>query len=199
MNEADGTKQDALALFPEILRDYNSKNETRAIFIPPPPPPDVSGLSNGLLLTKQQNHDVPLALVLQGDNESDQTLLSVIRELGYQVQTAVNLSETIDKIQSNKFALLFLHVDFEGKPLEQSIIHRFINAMPLSRRRNIFYIVASPDFHTLYDIEALALSANLTVNDSDLQYIKRILRKSFSDHEKLYGPFLELLAADGYR
>ena len=71
--------------------------------------------------------------------------------------------------------------------------------LPMERRRYIFYIIIGDNFHTLYDLEALAYSANLTVNSSDLQHLDIVLRKSIPAYEELFGPFLEELNAYGKR
>ena len=60
----------------------------------------------------------------------------------------------------------------------------------------MFFILAGPDFRTLYNLEALSLSVNLVVNDADIERLKPILKKSFRDHEELFGPLIE--AVRGY-
>jgi hypothetical protein len=69
----------------------------------------------------------------------------------------------------------------------------------MDRRRYIFYILIGDTFHTLYNLEALASSANLTVNTVDLPHLDIVLRKSIPAYEELFGPFLEELSAYGKR
>ena len=83
--------------------------------------------------------------------------------------------------------------------LEQSTFHAYMRSLTMERRRYIFYILIGNDFHTLYNLEALAYSANLTVNSSDLSHLDIVLRKSIPDYEELFGPFLEELNAYGKR
>ena len=66
-------------------------------------------------------------------------------------------------------------------------------AMPMEHRRHIFYILTGDSLHTLYNLEALAVSANLTVHSKDIPKLHVILRKAFQAHEELFGPFLEEL------
>ena len=61
------------------------------------------------------------------------------------------------------------------------------------KRRNLYYAIIGPKLKTLYDLEALCLSANLVVNSKDVQYLDKILEKGFKDYETLYRPFIEIL------
>jgi hypothetical protein len=72
-----------------------------------------------------------------------------------------------------------------------------MRALPMNRRRYMFYILLGDAFHTLYNLEALAHSANLTVNTSDLRHLDIILRKAIPTYEELFGAFLEELGAQG--
>jgi hypothetical protein len=69
----------------------------------------------------------------------------------------------------------------------------------MDRRRYIFYILIGEQFHTLYNLEALAFSANLTVNTADLRHLDIVLRKSIPAYEELFGPMLEELGVYGKR
>ena len=71
--------------------------------------------------------------------------------------------------------------------------------MAMERRRDIFYILFGPQFHSLYDLEALAYSANLVVSEQDLKFFDIILRKAIPAYEDLFAPILEELTAYGKR
>jgi hypothetical protein len=83
--------------------------------------------------------------------------------------------------------------------LARSVFHAHMRNLAMDRRRSIFYILLSDSLHTLYDLEALACSANLTVNTRDLQYLDMILRKAIPAYEELFGAFLEEMEAYGRR
>ncbi len=61
----------------------------------------------------------------------------------------------------------------------------------MARRRAIYYIIMGPEFHTLYDLEALANNANLVVNDKEAAYLEIIFKKGRQDYDDLFGPYLE--------
>ncbi len=57
----------------------------------------------------------------------------------------------------------------------------------------MYYAIVGPNLHTLYNLEALSLSANLVINDQDLQYLEKILYIGFRDYENLFRPLLDTL------
>ena len=61
------------------------------------------------------------------------------------------------------------------------------------RRRLLYYVLVGPDVHTCYNLQALALSANLVINERELAFVEVILRKGFREYVELFGPFLEVL------
>jgi hypothetical protein len=71
--------------------------------------------------------------------------------------------------------------------------------MAMQKRRGIYYVLVGPEFHTLYNLDALHHSANLVVNDNELPDLPIILKKSFREYDELFGPFLAALRAEGKR
>jgi hypothetical protein len=54
-----------------------------------------------------------------------------------------------------------------------------------------------PSFFTLYNLEALANSANLVVNEKELPDLLTILRKAIPQYEELFGTLMAELSAFG--
>jgi hypothetical protein len=69
--------------------------------------------------------------------------------------------------------------------------------MNMARRRYIFYALLGPEFNTFFNLQALAYSANLVVNEKDTPHFGVILRKSIPEYEELFGPFMEELKVQG--
>ena len=68
-----------------------------------------------------------------------------------------------------------------------------MNNLAMAKRHCILYILISPDFRTLYDLEALAVRANMVVNDSDVKHTNTLLLKAESDYEELFTPYIEMI------
>jgi hypothetical protein len=219
MRKEQHTKQnDAFALFPELMKDIvvSSPPEKKRKKAPkpveeevkgrvakapknhvrPPPPPDLSYLKEGIL-EEEKTGDIPTVLVLMENGQDKQGLSSDFQALGYQIELADSPDQAIEKLAFTSFAAIVMHAEFGRKSLSDSSVHNYLKWLPTSKRRTIFYILVGPDFRTLYDLEALSLSANLVINDSDVKYLKPILRKSFREHEVLFGPLMETLGLYG--
>ena len=95
------------------------------------------------------------------------------------------------------FKAVVFHSGFEGGELEASSFQAHMKKMPMAKRRHIFYVLVGPKFNTLYDLEALASSANLVVNDNEISKFNIILKKSLQDYEDLFGPYIATLKAAG--
>jgi CheY-like chemotaxis protein len=164
----------------------------------PPPPPSLDWLHTGLYQGEEKVEDVPMALVLHRADAQREQINEALEAVGYQVFMAETAADALERMRFVNFSCIVFHVDMEGG-LARSVFHAHMRNLAMDRRRSIFYILLSDSLHTLYDLEALACSANLTVNTRDLQYLDMILRKAIPAYEELFGAFLEEMEAYGRR
>ena len=164
----------------------------------PPPPPSLDWLKTGIYEGEEKVEDVPMALVLHQPGEVRTRIGEALESVGYQVLPADSVDEAVERMRFVNFACVVLQAEMEGT-LAQSAFHAHMRRLPMERRRYIFFILISDTCHTLYDLEALALSANLVVNSADLAHLDVILRKAIPAYEELFGPILEELNAYGKR
>lgn len=160
--------------------------------VTPPPPPDISGLKTVSYEGKAMVEDTPKALILMpADSPGCLLLTEALEALGYQPALVKSAEEAMAKMQFVTYASVILHSHYEGSTLEKGAFHKFMRAMQMNKRRYIFYILIGPEFHTLYDLQALACSANLVVNDQDLSQLTLILRKAIPQYEELFGMIMQ--------
>ena len=164
----------------------------------PPPPPNLDWLQSGLYQGEEKVEDVPMALLLHQPGEQRKHVSEALEAVGYQVFMADSVDDAMERMRFVNFSCVAFQADMEGT-LEQSTFHAYMCNLAMERRRYLFYILIGDIFHTLYDLEALAYSANLTVNTADLRHFDLILRKSIPSYEELFGPLLEELSAYGKR
>jgi len=164
----------------------------------PPPPPKLDWLELGIFQDANKVEDVPMALVLHQDNERRKSIEEALESVGYQVGVSDSVADAISGMQFVNFACIIFQADLEGS-LEQSSFHAHMRKLTMDRRRYVFYILIGKQFHTLYNLEALAYGANLTVNSDDLRHLDVILRKGIPAYEELFGPILEELGVYGKR
>lgn len=160
--------------------------------VQPPPPPPLDWLSSGEMAESGKVEDVPMALVLYPAGANRDTIEQTLQSLGYQLVCTDDMREAQERMRFVRFACIVYQADMHGK-LESSPFHANMSAMAMEHRRHIFYILSGDQLHTLYDLEALALSANLTINSKDISRLHIVLRKAFQAHEELFGPLLEEL------
>jgi hypothetical protein len=158
--------------------------------IAPPPPPDLSGLSNSQLEGKAMVEDIPKALILMEDSPSRSRVIESIEALGYQAIFVQSAEEAMEKMQFVNYASVILHSRFEGAALEDGVFHKFMRDMRMNKRRYIFYILIGTEFSTLYDLQALANSANLVVNDQELPQLSLILRTAIPQYESMFAAIM---------
>jgi hypothetical protein len=164
--------------------------------VKPPDPPDISWLKEGVFEEEEAVEEVPRALVLMGDMPARAAVIGDLEKLGYKADLAATAEEAMGKMQFINFASVILHAEFEKGGIEGEF-HRFMRTMSMNKRRYIFYVLVGREFKTLYDLQALAYSANLVVNDDDIPHFSLLLRKTIPEYEALYGPLMEELRLAG--
>ena len=186
-------------MFPDVLDGVSrtGKRQTKETAFTPPTAPDISWLKTGQHDDSKTVVDVPTALILMSNQKRKAFVSKVLEDLGYQVEVTDAPLKAIEKLQFSNIAVIIQHTDFEPAALSDSIFYNYLKKLPMTKRRYIFYLLTGPDFHTLYDLQALSYSANLVVNDRDLKYLKVILKKSFHDFEELFSNLISIM--DGAR
>ena len=166
--------------------------QSAPVTVQPPPPPPLDWLSGGEVTDTGKVEDVPMALVLYPAGANRDSIAETLKALGYQLVCTDNQKEAQERMRLVRFACIVYQADMHGS-LDASSFHASMCAMSMEHRRHIFYILTSDNLRTLYDLEALAVSANLTVHSKDLPKLHIVLRKAFQAHEELFGPLLEEL------
>lgn len=214
----DGKKgKDAFQLFPDIMKGFSSAAGKEASAktaaspqgsrlaqpsvgkkLPQPPaPPDISWLWKEQFEGETAVTEIPTTLLLMPEGENRTKVGKAFEEMGYLVEVAVSEQAAIDKMKFVNLAAVVLQMDGRQGSLEKSRLHNYMKWLPMTERRKIYYVLISPDFHTLYDLQALSLSANLLINPGDIDKVGTILRKGLRDYESLFGPFLSVMREYG--
>ncbi|MCP4341875.1 MAG: hypothetical protein GY799_24075 [Desulfobulbaceae bacterium] len=165
--------------------------------VKPPAPPSTDWLKDGSFEEKEVIEDIPEALVLMPAAESLDVVVKAAMEFGYHVEQAPTPEEAIEKMRFVNYAAVFLHSSFEPGGVKSGKFHQFMRSMNMSRRRYIFYVLIGEQFETLYDLQALANSVNLVINDNEVPYIGTVLKKAIPEFETLFGPLMEELHVVG--
>lgn len=165
--------------------------------VKPPEPPDIGWLEDGVFEQDDVIEDIPLALVLMNESAQRDSVIESMEGIGYKVEIVQSSAEAIEKMQFVEYSSVVFHSQYEGVNLHNATFHRFMRDLEMSKRRFIFYTLIGPEFKTLYNLQALAYSANLVVNDAEIPHFNIILRKAIPEYEELFGPITEELRLQG--
>ena len=158
--------------------------------IRPPGAPDITWLKEGVFEEEEIVEDIPQTLILVQPGPARDSISKAVESIGYQATFVESEESAIEKMQFGNYASVILHDDFEASDLNASRFHQFMRDMTMQKRRFIFYILIGSNFSTLYDLEALAYSANLVVNVQEIPELLTILRKAIPKYEELFGSLM---------
>ena len=170
---------------------------SRKVNIKPPPPPDLDWLTSGQMQEKEVIQDIPMALIMMNRGPGLNSVREAFEDEGFLPVFAESVDDALARMQFTPFAAVVLHSRFDEESLSSNKFHVFMRKMVMLRRRNTHYTLIGPEFQTLYDLQALSNSANLVVNDNEVNNFRLILKKSLHESQKLFGPIAEALINHG--
>lgn len=163
--------------------------------VSPPSAPDLSWLTTGDTGEEAIQDDVPTAMILVDDPAvADQAAEGLT---DYQVFVPENPEDAMEEMRFRDFEVVVFFSGYGGGRLRSQAFHRFMMKMSMKKRRKIFYVLIGPEFHTLYDLQALTASANLVVNPAQMDHFPALVKKGVRTYEDLFGPYLSALKHHG--
>lgn len=192
LNKDGSLRNEEIGLAPRPVA-VASVPHSKPVAVEPPGSPDISWLVSGIYTDDDVVADVQKVLVLLPEGPARQVVEKAFQERGYQAEFPESADDARAQMRFVSFTAVVLHTDFDGD-ITTSSFHRYMQEMPMSKRRSIYYVLVGKAFHTLYDLEALTYSANVVVNDSEIEHIDVILKKGLQEYNELFGPYLEALA-----
>lgn len=163
----------------------------------PPAPPDIDWLTQGSFEKDDTIKDIPKVLVLVDPGPVRDKIVGSMVESFFQPVAVDTVTEALEQMRVIQFDAVVLHSQFAGGKLRKSKFHAYMKKMSMVRRRYIFYILIGPEFHTLYSLEALTNSANLTINEKDADHMKTIYKRGKTEDDGLFEPYINALKEKG--
>jgi hypothetical protein len=171
--------------------------QQRKLDLKPPAPPSLAWLANGKLEQEEAIADDRQVLVLMADGPTRISVVTAFEKMDYKPVFPESAQDGIERMRFTNYAAVVLHSRFDGNSLAESSFHDHMRKLTMTRRRSIFYTLIGPEFQTLYNLEALVNSANLVVNDKEINKIWFILKKTIPEYEELFGPYVDTLIEHG--
>ena len=139
-------------------------------------------------------HD-KIALIL--DRQNDETWTDALTELEYKLQRAKSPEHAVHKLKFNQYHVVAFHEKFGDTTLETSPLYEYIRDMSMDTRRKAFIALVGENFKTLDNMEALANSVNLVINQKDIDQLETILKKATGENDMFYKVYKETMTALG--
>ena len=132
-----------------------------------------------------------IALVLDDINKDVWT--KALEEKNFKIQYAKSPEYAVHKMKFTHFHFVALNENFGNVALDESPIYQQVIEMPMVTRRNIFFALVGANFKSLNNMQAYQKSANVVINEKDLEKLGDILKKSISENEMFYKVYKETL------
>jgi len=139
------------------------------------------------------------SLICEDNQESRNTIISVLKELKYETDPAANADEAFEKLRFNKYDVVAINEKFAGSTPEANELLKHLQTMPMSNRRHIFVALFGQDLPTNDNMKAFDKSVNVVINEKDLPNLKSVFKRSISDNDLFYKVYKESLIKLGKR
>ncbi len=136
-----------------------------------------------------------LALILDETNQSAWT--QALESRDYKIQYAKSPEHAVHKMKFTHFHFIALHENYGNKDLDNNTVYKTLIELPMVTRRNIFVALIGKNFKTLKNMQAFHKSVNVVINESDIEKLEDVLKKSISEIEIFYKVFKETLHSAG--
>jgi len=136
-----------------------------------------------------------LSLLCVDQEESRSSLKSLLQELGYKVDCPLTADHALQRLRFDQYHLIVLSDAFGGQA--SNPMTDYLANLNMSTRRDMFVVLVGERFKTADHWQAFVESVNLVCHPSELAQLPTLLRRVFSEHERLYRVFNECLIAAG--
>ena len=135
------------------------------------------------------------ALVADGANLD--RIGPILKKMDYMITSVRNHEEGLQKLAVNTYDLIVLNEQFDGCDPYENPIHKYIEPMPMNKRRRIFFVLVGKNYKTMDEMSAFNRSVNLVMNEADFTNFELILKKSMNDLKMFYHVFDRISSESG--
>ncbi|MEW6378918.1 MAG: hypothetical protein AB1611_04855 [bacterium] len=129
------------------------------------------------------------ALVCVDDRGSQQEMVRMLEDLGYQVNLCTLADKALEQIKGTPYRVIVLEDGFQGARLSESPVCRELAQMSMTLRRHTFVVLLGRGVKHLDPLEAFSLSANLLVDQGKIREDKglgAVVQQEISNYAKFY-------------
>ncbi len=134
---------------------------------------------------------------LLADSDNIDRITPVLKKMEYSITTVKSHEEGISKLTMNTYDLLVLNEKFKDCDPYDNPLHKYVEPMPMIKRRKMFVVLIGHSFQTMDSMDAFNKSVNLVMNVVDFSNFELILKKSMNDMKAFYAVFNQISVESG--
>jgi hypothetical protein len=113
-------------------------------------------------------------------------VIDLLKSLKCRPYLAISGEDALKKIRFSAFNIIILRSGYSSE-VQEALVQ-----MAMTSRRSLFYVYIDSDVQTNDSLAAYSLSANLTVNSSELSTLAPLLEEEVLNYNKLYRMYYQL-------
>lgn len=127
------------------------------------------------------------AVICENNKEIQQSLSDYLRSLGFECLIPSNNEEALGLINLEDVVLILIGQEY-------SEIIKEISSFPMYRRREIIVFLISNSIATMDRLSAFVQGVDFIINLKDLNSFPIIFKKAYTEYQKTYRLFKEVIA-----
>ncbi|WP_300460017.1 zinc-ribbon domain-containing protein [Desulfobacula sp.] len=136
------------------------------------------------------------ALVCIDGRDVKNKAVSIIGQMGLNVETASDSNRALDKMEYHIYHLVIMDAAFDQNKGVPRIVDR-MNTIDMSLRRKICLVLITSKFNTNDDMAALHFSVNYILHPDDILHLEPFLSKVLAKHKNFYTVYNDSLKLTG--
>lgn len=136
------------------------------------------------------------ALVCTRNRELRDQLLPVIKQMGFGCEVPMNAKDAVERMDYHIYHLVMVDESFDPEG-DAGVLFLRMNAMDMSLRRKICFIMVTEKFNSNDNMAALHASVNNMIHFDDIPHLSSFLTKALIAHQNLYKVYNDCLREAG--
>jgi hypothetical protein len=140
---------------------------------------------------------VNTALLCESDAAIQKKIKAALYNMDYHITTPQLPKDALKQMRFHVFDMVVLNERFGTQNPEMNPVHKYLDRLNMSIRRNIFVALITERYRTMDNMAAFNKSVNLIVNLKNIDEIEKILRRGIADYEAFYRVYKRALIKTG--
>jgi len=140
---------------------------------------------------------VKTALLCEPDAAIQTKIKTGLYNMDYHITAPELPKDALKQMRFHVFDMVVLNERFGTQNPDMNPVHKYLDRLNMSVRRNIFVTLITDRYRTMDNMEAFNKSVNLIVNLKNIDEIEKILRRGMADYEAFYRVYQRALIKTG--